>query len=120
MIEIDGARVIHFGDTEAKLDEFEPYLDTLTGADVALLPFWFLTSEWRATMVRERLAPRAIVVAHLPERTAPASYFGRWKSHARVIELIGRDFPSAAVPARADQSWSFREGSSAEPSDSRE
>jgi L-ascorbate metabolism protein UlaG (beta-lactamase superfamily) len=107
VVTIGDQRFIHLGDTEATLEDFEPYLELLAEPDVALLPFWFLTSEWRAEMVRKRIRPRAIVVAHLPSPDAPASYFGRWENHAELIRLIRAAFPEARIPSASGERFRF-------------
>ena len=100
VVRLGVSRFLHFGDTEAKFDEFEPYLETLHGTDLALLPFWFLASEWRAAMVRDRIQPHMIVAAHLPDPNADASYFGRWQSYEQLVRTIRSDFPEARLPHR--------------------
>lgn len=107
VVTVGDERFIHFGDTEATIEDFDPYLDLLREPDLALLPFWFLTSEWRAEMVRERIRPRAIVVAHLPSPDAPASYFGRWGSYDELIRLIRAAFPEARIPTASGERWRF-------------
>ncbi len=107
VVELGGRRFLHFGDTEAKIDDFRPYLELLRGTEVALLPFWFLSSEWRAEMVRREIAPRGIVVAHLPEPDAPAGYFGRWRSFDELVGLIRRGFPQARIPGRSGERYEF-------------
>lgn len=107
VVTLAGKRFLHFGDTEAKLEDFEPYLDLLAEVDLAILPFWFLSSEWRAEMVRERIRPQAIVVGHLPSPSAPASYFGRWRSHDELVRLIAASFPSARIPRATGDAFAF-------------
>jgi len=85
-------------DTEAKMEDLEPYSALLAEPDVALLPFWFLASEWRMQWVRERLRPRRIVVAHMPTPQAPTSYFARWQSYEALRTLIETGFPEAWLP----------------------
>lgn len=94
-------RFLHFGDTEATMEDFEPYLDRLAGTDLALLPFWFLSSEWRAQMVREQIRPPTVVAAHVPEATAPAGHFARWNSHRELVAAMRDAFPGAVIPAAA-------------------
>ncbi len=98
IVTLGGERFLHFGDTEAKIDDFVPYLERLADVDLALLPFWFLSSAWRAEMVRDRIRPRRIVVAHLPLPTAPGSYFGRWQSYENLVRTIRDGFPQARFP----------------------
>lgn len=91
-------RFLHFGDTEAKMEDFEPYLGLLQDTELALLPFWFLSSEWRAQMVRERIRPQEIIVAHLPLPNAPAGHFARWESYDNLLDVIRQAFPQARIP----------------------
>lgn len=98
IIELGDARLLHFGDTEAEMDDFRPYLDALGEVDVALLPFWFLASEWRIELVRESLRPRCIAVAHVPEPSASAAHFARWESYANLLRVIRTAFPQAHIP----------------------
>lgn len=98
VVRLGGSRLLHFGDTEAEMEDFAPYLDLLEGTDVALLPFWFLSSEWRADLVRERLRPRWIVIAHTPLPTAPATHFARWESYDDLVAVMRRAFPEAILP----------------------
>ncbi len=100
-------RFLHFGDTEAKMDDFRPYLELLRGTDIALLPFWFLSSEWRVEMVRIEIAPRSIVVAHLPLPDAPPGHFGRWQTYDDLLALIRSNFPEARIPAFTGESYRF-------------
>lgn len=107
LITLGSRRVLHLGDTEAKMPDFEPYLDRLADVDLGLLPFWFLSSAWRAEMVRERIRPRWIVVAHLPLPTAPAGYFARWHSYENLVSLIGDAFPEARFPESPGETYRF-------------
>ncbi len=107
IVTLGGRRFLHFGDTEAKMEGFEPYLDVLRDVDLALLPFWFLSSDWRAEMVRDLIQPDDIVVAHMPTPNADAGHFGRWKSHENLVGVIERAFPRARLPRRSGESYRF-------------
>lgn len=100
VVTLGDRRFLHFGDTEAKMADFEPYLELLRETDLALLPFWFLSSEWRAAMVRDHIRPHRIVVAHLPLPTAPSGHFARWRSWDNLVRVIRSAFPDAVFPDR--------------------
>ena len=100
-------RFLHFGDTEAKMEDFEPYLDRLRGTELALLPFWFLSSDWRAQMVRELIRPTWIVAAHLPTPDAPTGHFGRWRSYDNLLQVMREAFPSARFATDPGASYHF-------------
>ncbi len=104
VVTLGGRSFLHFGDTEAKMETFEPYLDVLQGVDVALLPFWFLSSAWRAELVRDDIAPVWTVVGHLPTRDAPAGYFGRWNNYDELVATIRNGFPDAWIPQAPGES----------------
>ncbi len=98
VVTLGSQRFLHFGDTEANIEDFEPYLELLADPDVALLPFWFLSSEWRAAMVRERIRPGRVVAAHVPNPDAPVSYFARWESYEQLTRTMLEAFPEAEIP----------------------
>jgi L-ascorbate metabolism protein UlaG (beta-lactamase superfamily) len=108
VVTLGGLRFLHLGDTEAKMETFEPYLELLRGTDLALVPFWFLASEWRAEMVRDQLRPRWIVVGHLPTPTAPAGHFARWRSYENLVEVIKAAFPEARFPEKPGERYEYR------------
>jgi len=100
IVTLGGKRFIHFGDTEAKMEDFEPYLELLTEPDLAVLPFWFLSSEWRADLVRRLIRPQSIAVGHLPRQDAPPGHFARWRSYAALRSTIEEAFPRAWIPSQ--------------------
>ena len=107
LVTLGGQSFFHFGDTEAKLEDFRPYLDLLRDTDVALLPFWFLASDWRAEMVRDQIRPGSIVVAHMPVPTAEAGYFGRWRSYDNLVRVMLDAFPKARIPRGSGERYRF-------------
>lgn len=107
VVSLGESRFLHFGDTEAEMRDFEPYLEGLRDVDVGLLPFWFLASEWRAEMVRDLIRPRWIVVAHMPVASASAGHFGRWRSYDNLIQVIRAGFPEARFPRMAGEAYRY-------------
>lgn len=67
LVEMDGFRWVHFGDTEIQPAELAPYRSQLEEPlDVAFLPFWLLFEEaWRAELTRV-LPTKAVVIMHIP------------------------------------------------------
>lgn len=107
LIDLDGFKLLHVGDTEAGADVFGPLNLASEEIDIAFLPGWFLTSEKWAQVVREQIRPRHIVAMHLAEPGAPSSYFGRDGSREGRIERIRRNFPSAVIFERPGDSRRF-------------
>ncbi len=101
LIEVEGLKILHIGDTEATLEDFKPLGLAEAGIDVALLPVWYLTEpQWREVVV-EAIRPGRIVAMHLAERTAPASWFGSAGGFERRIEQIENAWPDAWIPTEA-------------------
>jgi len=96
---------LHFGDTEAKMPDFEPYLERLQGTHLAILPFWFLSSEWRAEMVRDLIEPDWVVIGHTPTPDAPAGYFARWRGYDELVAGMLAAFPEAHLPSEPGQTF---------------
>jgi L-ascorbate metabolism protein UlaG (beta-lactamase superfamily) len=107
VVRLGEARFLHFGDTEAKMESFVPYLELLRATDLAVLPFWFLVSDWRAEMVREQIRPRWIVVGHLLTPTAPAGHFARWRSYENLVQEIKTAFPEARLPGTPGERYQY-------------
>jgi L-ascorbate metabolism protein UlaG (beta-lactamase superfamily) len=57
--------VLHVGDADPAPDNFA-VLKSLPPVDVALLPFWYLTSDRNAAIVADAIRPRHIVAMHVP------------------------------------------------------
>lgn len=107
VVRFGGLSLLHFGDTEAKMEDFEPYLKQLEGVDLAILPFWFLASEWRAEMVRKQIKPRWVIAAHTPTPTAGSGHFGRWGSYDNLIQVMLGAFPEAKTPQTTGDSYNL-------------
>lgn len=65
LVELDGVRILHLGDSWVEDDTFKPFrLDTMR-VDVALVPSWLLrNAETRAVIVRD-IRPRNVMAFHL-------------------------------------------------------
>jgi L-ascorbate metabolism protein UlaG (beta-lactamase superfamily) len=57
--------VLHVGDSDPKADTFAA-LSSLPAVDVAILPFWYLTSPSSRAMVASTIRPRRTIAVHLP------------------------------------------------------
>jgi L-ascorbate metabolism protein UlaG (beta-lactamase superfamily) len=86
LIEVGGRRVIHVGDAEPALDNFQLVERMPAGVDVALVPFWYLTSATGREIVRRQMRATLVVAMHVPPEDL-----------AEVRDVLSRDFPSASV-----------------------
>ncbi len=98
VIDVDGLKVLHIGDTEATVEDFSPLRLAEIGIDVALLPVWYLTEpRWQAVVAQE-IRPKSIVAMHLAEPHAPASWFGSAGGFEERIERVMAAWPDAWIP----------------------
>ncbi len=103
IVDFDGLRILHIGDTEATWDDFLPYRELVAEIDYAFLPAWFLTTPSYAKVTRELLRPRQIVAMHLAEEGAPPSWFGSDRTRTNRLERVRRLFPNALIAERPGQ-----------------
>ncbi len=93
IITLGGKKVLHIGDAEMRPENFAPHGLPTDQIDVALVPYWYLTSEEGRGIVREHIRARHIVAMHIePEE---------WEEIATEIRA---EFPEAILFARPGDS----------------
>lgn len=68
LVELDGWRVFHEGDSSAQVEQFASFGLASADIDLALVHAWFPTSPEGERLLKEVLAPRHIALMHLPIR----------------------------------------------------
>lgn len=97
LIRLGDFQILHIGDTEATVNDFEPFGLTSRNIDLALLPSWFLTyPKWKEA-IREQIQPQRIGVMHMALPSAPSSFFGPDGSYQSRLAEIRQAFPKAIV-----------------------
>ena len=97
LIEVDGARILHVGDTEATAEDFAVYDLPEQDITVAFVPYWHLLSDAGRRRVREGIAPEQVVAMHLPSADAPASWFGRAEDLEGLVRELARANPGVFI-----------------------
>lgn len=115
LVDLDGFKILHIGDTEAGADVFAPLALAADGIDVALLPAWFLTVDEWIHVVRRHIRPRSIVAMHIAEPGAPVHYFGEDGGYEQRLEKIRENFPAAVILERPGDARRY--GAAPEPTD---
>jgi len=89
LVELDGVRLLHLGDSWVEDDTFKSFRLDTTRVDVALVPSWLLrNAETRAVIIRD-IRPRRVMVFHL----------GR-DDVAQVTREIHEAMPTAIILSR--------------------
>ena len=89
ILHLGGKKILHIGDAEMISENFALFDLPAEKIDVALLPYWFLTSASGSKIVRELIQPKAIIAMHIE----PAQV-------SSISAEIAESFPSAHVFTR--------------------
>ncbi len=96
LITVDKFKLLHIGDADGSIENFEPFKLPQEGIDIALLPYWFLTHEPLQRIVNEFIQPGKIVAFHIPPKEAE-----------EITEKIISFYPGATVFNRPLQKIEF-------------
>lgn len=84
MIKLGGKKLLHVGDADTAVENFEKFNLDEEGIDIAFIPFWFLLGNEGQTIVREHIKPKQIIAVHIPPSES-----------AGVSAQIEKEFPGA-------------------------
>lgn len=84
IIKLGGKKLLHVGDADTSVENFEKFNLDEEGIDIALLPDWFLLYIEGQTIVREHIKPKQIIAVHV----SPSS-------GEKVATQIKQAFPNA-------------------------
>lgn len=65
LIQIDTFRVLHLGDAEYEVEDFERQRSILKNIDVAIVPTWFAVFEEGKAILKKYINPKTVVVTHI-------------------------------------------------------
>lgn len=65
VIKLGGKKLLHIGDADTSVENFEKYNLDEEGIDIAILPFWFLLGAEEQALVREHIKPKEIIAVHI-------------------------------------------------------
>lgn len=88
LVEVDGVKILHLGDTQASHAEIGRYSLPAEKIDVAFVPFWFLLDAAGLRMVREAIAPKTVIPMHIPVARAPSVLFGNGVDRASTLQVL--------------------------------
>ena len=84
IVKLGGKKILHIGDADTSLENFEKLNLDEEQIDIALLPYWFLIGSEGQTIVREHIKPKYIIAVHI----SPAE-------SSKVTAEIKQNFPGA-------------------------
>ncbi len=66
VVTLGGVKVLHLGDAEMAVDNFEAFDLADEAIDVAFIPYWYLLSGEGRSLVRDHIKPKHLIAVHLP------------------------------------------------------
>src|SRR5687767_163004 len=86
LIKLGGKKLLHVGDADTAIENFQDFNLDEEGIDIAFIPVWFLLYDDGRTIVREHIKPKQIIAVHIsPSEATQAS------------EQLKKDFPTAVA-----------------------
>jgi L-ascorbate metabolism protein UlaG (beta-lactamase superfamily) len=90
IVELGGRRVLHVGDSDFSEETLAPLRLDTARIDVALLPYWAVTSRKDRRVIERWIRPRRIVAFHIGDRDA-----------AKAVRDVRRAMPNAVTLVRS-------------------
>ncbi|MEM8930944.1 MAG: MBL fold metallo-hydrolase [Acidobacteriota bacterium] len=97
LLDLDGHRLFHIGDTEVDLDDVAELRMDRLGIDVAFVPTWFVVTP-KHRRVAESFGAEHWIVMHMGAAGAPAGYFYPKTTRADLVRYLAGNAPQAWVP----------------------
>lgn len=86
VVNIGGKKILHVGDAEITPEIFDAFDLETRGIDIAILPYWFLTSKTGPLLIEQHIKPKHLVAVHVsPSETE------------QVTRDVKKNFPNADV-----------------------
>ncbi len=96
VVTLGGWKILHIGDADASEAEFKRLDFKKEKLDIAVIPFWYLTDDKGAALVKRYVQPRIVVAMHIPPG----------ELEQRTAEIRAR-FPNAVIFSRPFESRTF-------------
>lgn len=73
LIKVGGKKLLHVGDADTAVENFDQFNLDEEGIDIAFIPLWYLLYPGGQTIVREHIKPKQIIAVHIsPSESAGA------------------------------------------------
>jgi len=86
LITLSGKKLLHIGDAEISDDIFDAFDLEKQSIDIAMLPYWFLTSKSGQALIEKHIRPKHIIAVHVGPGEA-----------ADIVRQVKQAFPRADV-----------------------
>jgi len=99
LLNLDGIKVLHLGDSDGTVANFDAFDLQKEGIDFALAPYWYALDEESRRVIREHIAAKQVIFFHIPEDNPDDSYLQKHMQEmggrAGLTARIKKEFPQA-------------------------
>jgi L-ascorbate metabolism protein UlaG (beta-lactamase superfamily) len=99
LLDLGVFKILHVGDADGEVSNFDPYDLQKEGINIALVPYWYALDEESRRVIREHIAPKQVIFFHIPEDNPDDDYLRKHMQEvggrAGLVARIKKDFPQA-------------------------
>jgi len=92
--DLGGIKVLHLGDSDSLKERYKSLNLVQYDIDVALVPYWFLTSDQGQEIINDFIKPKQLIGIHFPKAGSPLA-----------LKEIKQRFPNAQVFQNASETY---------------
>ena len=94
---VAGKKILHLGDSDAEVSNYDAYDLEKETIDIALIPYWYFLNEEGKRVVRDHIRARKVIAIHI----------GTEERMRRDIEKIRSEFPGIDLATKPGERWTF-------------
>ncbi len=99
LLDLGGAKVLHLGDADGTVANFDAFDLQSAGIDVALAPYWYALDAEGRRVIREHIAPKRVVFFHIaednPDDPQLREHMQQMGGRTGLVARIKKEFPNA-------------------------
>jgi len=97
LVAVAGKKILHLGDSDAEVSNFDAFDLEKEQIDLALIPYWYFLDAEGKRVVRDHIRARRVVAIHI----------GIEGRVARDLAGIRKEFPDVILATEPGQRWTF-------------
>lgn len=111
LLNLGGKKILHLGDSDGTVENFDPFDLEREGIDVALVPYWYALDGEGREVIRRHIRSKQLVFFHIPgdnpDREAVREHMKAEGGRAGLAARIRKDFPGAILLLEPMARFSF-------------
>ncbi len=99
LLDVGGVKILHLGDSDGEVANFDPFDLQKEGIAIALVPYWYALDEESRRVLRQHIAAKQIIFFHIPEdhpdHQGLQQHMKEMGGRAGLAAAIRKEFPEA-------------------------